>query len=112
MTAPVMNEDCREHSHSTAAATSAVVPGRIGVASPASRCASLNAMEAAGLITRRRDPQNRRVHLVELTPDGDALFFRLRAAATAFDKKLRSGLSEADIARFEELLDRLRDNVA
>ena len=27
----------------------------------------LNAMEAAGLITRRRDPANRRVHIVELT---------------------------------------------
>src|SRR3954469_18599592 len=27
----------------------------------------LNAMEAQGLITRRRDPDNRRVHVVELT---------------------------------------------
>ena len=31
----------------------------------------LNAMDASGLITRRRDPENRRVHLVELTPAGD-----------------------------------------
>src|ERR1700722_14214730 len=44
----------------------------------------LNAMETAGLVTRRRDPANRRVHLVELTPAGDALFLRLREAATAF----------------------------
>jgi MarR family transcriptional regulator, transcriptional regulator for hemolysin len=71
----------------------------------------LNAMEAAGLLTRRRDPANRRVHQVELTPAGDALFLRLREAATAFDQKLRSGLSDAEIARFEELLDRLHDNV-
>ncbi|HEY2173633.1 MAG TPA: MarR family transcriptional regulator, partial [Mycobacteriales bacterium] len=34
----------------------------------------LNAMESAGLVTRRRDPDNRRVHLVELTAAGDALF--------------------------------------
>src|SRR5579863_6534089 len=30
----------------------------------------LNAMESAGLVTRRRDPRNRRLHLVELTPEG------------------------------------------
>ena len=71
----------------------------------------LNAMEAAGLLTRRRDPANRRVHVVELTAEGDALFVRLRAAATAFDRRLRAGLSAADLERFEAVLDRLRDNV-
>jgi MarR family transcriptional regulator for hemolysin len=71
----------------------------------------LNAMEAAGLLTRRRDPANRRVHVVELTAEGDALFVRLRAAATAFDQRLRAGLSAADLERFEAVLDRLRDNV-
>src|SRR6516164_10422130 len=40
----------------------------------------LDAMESSGLVTRRRDPRNRRLHLVELTPDGDALFARLREA--------------------------------
>jgi len=72
----------------------------------------LNAMEAAGLLTRRRDPANRRVHIVELTADGQALFARLREAAAAFDKRLRSGLSEADLATLAGLLNRLRDNVA
>jgi len=72
----------------------------------------LNAMETSGLVTRRRDPGNRRVHLVELTPAGDALFFQLKEAATAFDEQLRSGLSEADLTQLRELLDRLHDNVA
>ena len=71
----------------------------------------LNAMESAGLVTRRRDPANRRVHLVELTPDGDALFFRLRDAAMAFDQRLRVGLSEAETVQLEILLTRLRDNI-
>ena len=31
-------------------------------------------MEADGLLTRRRDPANRRVHVVELTAAGDAAF--------------------------------------
>ena len=72
----------------------------------------LNAMESAGLVTRRRDPENRRLHLVELTSDGDALFFRLRDAAAAFDERLRTGLSQPDVVQFEELLARLRDNVS
>jgi MarR family transcriptional regulator for hemolysin len=71
----------------------------------------LNAMESAGLLTRRRDPENRRVHLVELTAAGDRLFLRLRDAATAFDHRLRAGLSERDTAQMEQLLSRLSDNV-
>jgi len=72
----------------------------------------LDTMESAGLVTRRRDPANRRLHLVELTPAGDALFLRLRDAATAFDRRLRAGLSEDDVAQLEALLTRLRDNVS
>ena len=72
----------------------------------------LDAMESAGLVTRRRDPANRRLHLVELTPAGDALFLRLRDAATAFDERLRAGLSEGDVGQLEALLTRLRDNVS
>jgi MarR family transcriptional regulator for hemolysin len=69
-------------------------------------------MESAGLVTRRRDPANRRLHLVELTPAGDALFLRLRDAATAFDQRLRAGLTEAEISQLGALLTRLRDNAA
>jgi MarR family transcriptional regulator, transcriptional regulator for hemolysin len=72
----------------------------------------LNAMESAGLVTRRRDPANRRLHLVELTPAGDALFLRLREAAMAFDQRLCAGLSATETAQLENLLTRLRDNVS
>ena len=72
----------------------------------------LDAMESAGLVTRRRDPANRRLHLVQLTPAGDALFLRLRDAATAFDERLRAGLSEGDVGQLEALLTRLHDNVS
>jgi MarR family transcriptional regulator for hemolysin len=68
-------------------------------------------MESAGLVTRRRDPQNRRLHVVQLTADGEALFPRLRAAATAFDRQLRAGLTESETGQLESLLARLRDNV-
>ncbi len=72
----------------------------------------LNAMDAQGLITRRRDPANRRVHLVELTDEGEAAFLRLRDAAVAFDERLRRGFADGDIAGLEGLLGRLESNVA
>lgn len=71
----------------------------------------LDGMEAAGLVTRRRDPANRRVHLVELTAEGEAAFHRLRAAATAFDRRLRAGLDDTRLEEFEAVLDRLIANV-
>src|SRR5882672_7272945 len=63
----------------------------------------LNAMESDGLVTRRRDPANRRVHLVELTDAGDTLFHRLRTAAVAFDQRLRAGLSAEEVAELARL---------
>lgn len=72
----------------------------------------LNAMESAALVTRRRDPENRRLHLVELTPAGDVLFLRLRDAATTFDQQLRTGLSQDEASQLQTLLTRLRDNVS
>jgi len=71
----------------------------------------LNAMEADHLVTRRRDPANRRVHVVELTEAGEALFLQLRDAAVAFDRHLRAGLSDEDEASFTRVLDRLYANV-
>jgi MarR family transcriptional regulator, transcriptional regulator for hemolysin len=72
----------------------------------------LNSMDELGLITRRRDPANRRVHLVELTEAGEAAFLRLRGAATAFDQRLRTGLSGDEVSQLEALLGRLAANVA
>jgi MarR family transcriptional regulator, transcriptional regulator for hemolysin len=72
----------------------------------------LNSMETAGLITRRRHPENRRVHVVELTGAGEAAFLRLRTAAAAFDQQLRRGFGEQDVADLDSLLARLAANVA
>jgi MarR family transcriptional regulator for hemolysin len=72
----------------------------------------LNAMETQALVTRRRDPANRRVHLVELTDAGEAAFIRLRDAAMAFDQRLRRGFTDDEIAGLEALLARLEANVS
>ncbi len=71
----------------------------------------LNAMESQGLLTRRRDPANRRVHVVELTGDGEAAFLRLREAAVAFDRQIRDGVSDEELAGLREILGRLEANV-
>jgi MarR family transcriptional regulator for hemolysin len=71
----------------------------------------LNSMDEQGLITRRRDPANRRVHLVEMTDAGEAAFYRLRDAATDFDQRLRAGLSDEDTNQLADLLRRLEANI-
>lgn len=71
----------------------------------------LNAMEKDGLLTRRRDPTNRRNHIIELTATGEAAFARLAAAAAAFDHRLRGHFDAADLITLRELLDQLSQNV-
>ncbi|SDS35036.1 transcriptional regulator [Actinopolymorpha singaporensis] len=71
----------------------------------------LNGMEADGLLTRRRDPANRRVHLVELTDEGEAAFRRLRDVAVAHDRRLRAGLDDRELEVVRGVLARMLANV-
>jgi MarR family transcriptional regulator, transcriptional regulator for hemolysin len=70
----------------------------------------LNRMEAAGLVSRRRDPDNRRVHQVELTESGKASFHALWEHAAGFDDQLRAGFTDDELAQLRGFLDRLRAN--
>ena len=72
----------------------------------------LNRMETDGLITRERDPENRRQHRVLVTEPGRILFGALLEQVIAFDARLRSGLSAGEVATIENLLARLRENAA
>ena len=72
----------------------------------------LNKMETAGLVTRRRDPANRRVHQVELTPAGEELFVALLEKVVAFDQRIRDGLSERQLEQLRHLLDLVTARVA
>src|SRR3954468_2450551 len=71
----------------------------------------LDGLERAGLVTRWRDPANRRGQRVLLTPEGERLFVRLRRAAAAFDGLLQAGLDERDLAELRRLLGVLEENV-
>ena len=72
----------------------------------------LNAMENDRLITRRRDPANRRVHIVELTVQGEAAFQGMLGTVIAFDRRLRDGFSDDEIDDLARSLERMRANVA
>jgi MarR family transcriptional regulator, transcriptional regulator for hemolysin len=71
----------------------------------------LNAAERQGLVRRWREPDNRRVQRVELTPAGIALFDRLREVAVDHDKRLRAHLTDDETQQLADLLDRLRASV-
>ncbi len=71
----------------------------------------VDALELAGLVTRHRDTGDRRAVRVELTAAGEALHADLLRAVIAFNRRLRRGLAEDDVAQLHELLDRLASNV-
>jgi len=71
----------------------------------------LNALERKGLVRRWREDSNRRVQRVELTEDGIALFNRLREVARRHDRMLRDQLSEDEVERLGELLERLEAGI-
>ena len=71
----------------------------------------LNAMDARGLVTRTRDPANRRFQVVTMTEAGEAAFLRLRSAAMAFNARLSTGLTGADLDTLAALLSQLAANV-
>jgi MarR family transcriptional regulator, transcriptional regulator for hemolysin len=71
----------------------------------------LNALEGQGLVRRWREASNRRVQRVALTPEGEALFERLREVAVRHDERLRSNLSDEEADRLAELLDKLQAGV-
>ena len=61
---------------------------------------------------RRRDADDRRAVRVELTEEGRALHGALLGVVVAFDKRLRAGLTEAELAQLDDLLTRLQGNLS
>jgi MarR family transcriptional regulator for hemolysin len=89
--------------------TQAELAAAVGVRQP-TLTHHLDGMERAGLVTRTRDPDNRRVQQVSLTEAGEGLFRRLRVAAAVFDRQLRAGVPDTEVAELRRVLARLADN--
>lgn len=94
---------------STEVATQGELAAAIGVRPP-TLTHHLDGLERAGLVTRTRDPGNRRVQRIAVTESGEALFLRLRRAAAAFEGRLHAGLDDDDVATLRRLLAQLEEN--
>jgi len=71
----------------------------------------VDALERQGLVRRRQDPDDRRAVVVELTDAGHAAHARLLEVVIAFDRRLRSGISQEEVDTLRELLGKLEENV-
>ena len=67
----------------------------------------LDELEDRGLVERRRDPADRRRHIVRLTPAGKRALAKLRALARQLDDEFLATLDEDERAQLHALLLRL-----
>jgi MarR family transcriptional regulator, lower aerobic nicotinate degradation pathway regulator len=67
----------------------------------------LDELEERDLVERKRDPNDRRRHLVRLTPEGKKTLKRLRALAAQIDDDFFAPLDAEERATLHDLLHRL-----
>jgi MarR family transcriptional regulator, lower aerobic nicotinate degradation pathway regulator len=64
----------------------------------------LDELEEQGSIERRRDPEDRRRHIVRMTPAGRKLLGKLRALTARLDDDFFAALDERDREQLQSLL--------
>jgi DNA-binding MarR family transcriptional regulator len=71
---------------------------------PTNLVAILNELEERGLATRRRDPEDRRRHLVEVSDEGIAVIEKVSKVMDGVEAELLDGLEPAEREQLEDLL--------
>jgi DNA-binding MarR family transcriptional regulator len=69
----------------------------------------LDELEEAGLVERRRDPNDRRRHVVQMTPAGRKTLAKLRALARRLEDDFLEPLDERERTQLQALLRRLAE---
>ena len=69
----------------------------------------LDELQEQGLVERQRDPNDRRRHLVRMTPEGTKALRRLRALARRNEDEFLDPLSDEERAQLHALLMRLAE---
>jgi DNA-binding MarR family transcriptional regulator len=75
---------------------------------PSMVVAVLNDLERDHLAFRRRDPCDRRRHIVELTPSGERAVQAIESAVHAVERELFADLDPVEQSHLRELLNRIR----
>jgi DNA-binding MarR family transcriptional regulator len=78
---------------------------------PITVCRMVDRLQEADLVERRADPADRRSWKLFLTDRARALLEQLRPLAVDLFEEAFEGLSKADRAQFEMVLDRVRSNL-
>ncbi|MFC6081450.1 MarR family winged helix-turn-helix transcriptional regulator [Sphaerisporangium aureirubrum] len=69
----------------------------------------LNDLERDGLAVRRRDPADRRRHIVEVTPLGCTTMAEVDLAFSVVESEIFAGLDSDDLAALRRILDRMKE---
>ena len=73
---------------------------------------SIAALDRRGLLMRTPNRDDRREAFVALTPEGEATYAAIAPLAVGFAASLTEGLSPAELAQLNALLDRLTERAA
>ncbi|ROT32441.1 MarR family winged helix-turn-helix transcriptional regulator [Micromonospora sp. HM5-17] len=68
----------------------------------------LNELEAEGFVRRRRDPADRRRHIVEITPTGTAALRKVESAVDHVERDLFAGFTAEQTRQLHALLSQIR----
>jgi DNA-binding MarR family transcriptional regulator len=79
---------------------------------PITTCRMVDRLEMAGLVERRRDPNDRRAWQIHLTDAAMPLIDKLKERAAELNAVAIAGLAERDQAEFVRMLDMIRLNLS